>query len=157
MKQTPDINKPVFVQDYYKGLTYRGRLYEYNDLFPWQELGMSEQDFLMLYSVDRLYHNESLEADQKVGDRLAELSFKDLKTLVNLLNTSIKSKTTSTTEFNKLKIKQSTKEDRQRALVRAWLARNAWAAEAFYEVRDNLLETIEKRADIVAEVEETKE
>lgn len=140
--------KPVFVRDRYKPIKVNGKSYKYQDYFPWQEIGLDIEKAEILYNIDRIYHNEELEVQSKVGDRLSEFKGEKLKTLVRLTNSMIKQRCTTDKEFQNKKIKGSTIEDKQRGLIRSWINRNHWALEEYYEIRDRLLnESVEQTTE----------
>lgn len=117
-----------------------GKDWSRGELFNWRERNIPEDRVAVLYNVQNIYHNKDLEKESKAGDRLVEMSIDQLDTLVNLLNTEVKSRTSSTAEFNSKKCKKSKLEDKQRGLVRSFLRNNRWVEERFYEIRDNILE-----------------
>ena len=93
----------------------------------------------LLYASGYLHHNKELEVQAKVGDRLSEMNGNQLKTLVNLINTEVKKRTSSTNEFENKRCKQSTIDDKQRGLIRRFLVGNKWIQEDFYAMRDTIL------------------
>lgn len=135
-----ELNRPVFVRSRHYPIIFRKQTYTHNTLFPWRELGIEEDEARILFQSDQIYHNEELEVKGKVGDRLAELSGTRLKSLVNLTNAMIKKRCTTDKEFQSKKVKGSLIDDKQRALVRAWINRNHWALEEYQEIRDKLLD-----------------
>lgn len=132
-------NLPVFVRSQYRPFVWGKNKYEMNEMVPWLELGVPQEKIEILFKAGFLYHNTDLEKDLKVGDRLSEMNKAQLDSLVNLLNTEVKKRTSSTDEFNKKKCKKSRLEDKQRALVRQFLYRSPWINERFYEIRDKIL------------------
>lgn len=146
MTQYFEVHKPLFVRSRHYPVITRGKTFEYNEHFPWMEMGLDESVARTLFNQDRLYHNEELEVQSKVGDRLSEFKGEKLKALVRLTNAMIKKRCTTDKEFQNKKVKGSTLEDKQRALVRSWINRNHWALEEYYEIRDSLLkETVEDK------------
>lgn len=138
-KETFQYSKPVFVRDRYKPIKVKGKWYKYNDYFPWQEVGLEAEKAQIMYDIDRLYHNEELEVESKVGDRLSELKGEKLKKLVRLTNALVKKRCTTDKEYQSKKVKGSLVEEKQRGLIRAWVNRNNWALDEYYEIRDSIL------------------
>lgn len=132
-------NTPVFVRSRHHSITWRGKTFSYNDYFPWQEMGVPVETVKILYDTDRLYHNEELEVQSRVGDRLAEFNNEKLATLVRLINQMVKARCTTDKEFQSKRVKISKLEDKQRGLIRSWINRNDWALDEYYEIRDKLL------------------
>lgn len=130
------VDWPVFVKVPFDANAKR---WKYAQHFPWAELSMDQAKVATLYASGFLYHNEELEKQTKVGDRLNELAGVQLKSLVNLLNQEVKSRTTSKVEFDKKRCRQSTIDDKQRGLIRRFLNNNNWITEDFYRFRDEIL------------------
>jgi hypothetical protein len=127
------IDWPLFVKvpfgDYKKG-----------DQYDWVKKDIDPVRVAQLYATGHLYHNKELEKENKVGDRLNEMSQTQLNNLVTLLNAEVKARTNSTAEYTSKKVKQSKIEEKQKALVRSFLRHNRWIEEKFYEIRDNILD-----------------
>jgi hypothetical protein len=107
--------------------------------FNWLERGIEADKVARLYASGYLHHNRDLEVQTKVGDRLSEMNGNQLKTLVTLINAEVKKRTSSTTEFENKRCKQSTLDDKQRGLIRRFLVSNKWITEDFYAMRDTIL------------------
>jgi len=133
-------DRPLFVRSRYKPITWKGRSWKFQEQFPWAEIGVHEDTVVTLYNSDQLYHDESLEVANKVGDRLSEMNRKRLDSLVRLVNAEVKKNTGSKAEFDKKKWKFSSIDSKQRGLIRQWLRANPWASEMFYTFRDQVLE-----------------
>jgi len=133
-------DRPLFVRSRYKPITWKGRSWKFQEQFPWAEIGVPEDTVVTLYNSDQLYHDESLEVANKVGDRLSEMNRKRLDSLVRLVNAEVKKNTGSKAEFDKKKCKFSSIDSKQRGLIRQWLRANPWASEMFYTFRDQVLE-----------------
>lgn len=146
-----EVSRPLFVRDRHYPIVYKSHKYSYQKHFPWQEVGMPEEHVRLLFNLGRVYHNEELEVQTKVGDRLSELSGERLKKLIRLTNAFVKKRCTTDKEFQSKKIKGSLIEDKQRALVRSWIHRNEWALEEYYRVRDDILESKETEDEIKAQ------
>jgi len=131
------VDWPVFVK---LPLLADSKNWKRGEHFNWLERGMQQDKIATLYASGYLYHNTELEVQSKVGDRLSELAGKELETLVNLLNAEVKSRTSSTAEFEAKKCKKSKIDDKQRGLVRRFLNSNRWVTEDFYEIRDKILD-----------------
>ena len=127
---------PVFVK---MPVTADGTNWKRGDHFNWAERGLAQDKVAILYATGYIYHNSELEVQAKVGDRLSELSGKQLDTLVTLLNVEVKKRTSSTAEFNVKKCKKSKIDDKQRGLIRRFLNNSAWITEDFYTIRDKIL------------------
>lgn len=131
------IDWPVFVKIPF---TADGNQLKQGEHFNWMGMiGVEADKVATLYSAGYLYHNRELEVQNKVGDRLSEMNGPQLENLVNLLNAEVKSRTSSTTEFERKKCKKSKIDDKQRGLIRRFLNANHWATEDFYRIRDNIL------------------
>ena len=107
--------------------------------FNWLERGIEADKVARLYASGHLHHNTELEVQSKVGDRLSEMQGNQLKTLVTLINTEVKKRTSSTNEFENKRCKQSTLDDKQRGLIRRFLVGNRWIMDDFYKMRDTIL------------------
>ena len=130
------VDWPVFVK---LPLLADNKNWKRGDHFNWLERGLAQDKIATLYASGYLYHNTELEVQSKVGDRLSELAGKELETLVNLLNTEVKARTSSTAEFETKKCKKSKIDDKQRGLIRRFLNSNSWVIEDFYNIRDKIL------------------
>ena len=131
------VDWPVFVK---LPLLADSKNWNRGDHFNWLERGVAEDKVAILYSSGYLHHNTELEVQAKVGDRLSELSGKDLDTLVNLLNAEVKDRTSSANEYDIKKCKKSKLDDKQRGLIRRFLNNNRWVTEDFYRLRDQILD-----------------
>lgn len=107
--------------------------------FNWLERNIEAPAVATLYASGYLHHNKELEVQNKVGDRLSEMDSRQLDSLVNLLNAEVKSRTSSTSEFESKKCKKSRIADKQRGLIRRFLNANRWINEDFYTIRDKIL------------------
>lgn len=110
--------------------------------FNWFERNMKPEKVAQLYLAGFLYHNEDLIIQNKVGDRLSEMNSAQLARLVNLLNEVVKDRTTTATEFNNKRCKQSKVDDKQRGIIRRFLINNKWIEEDFYRIRDIVLNEV---------------
>tara|TARA_R110000744_G_scaffold121670_2_gene226424 strand:+ start:2155 stop:2577 length:423 start_codon:yes stop_codon:yes gene_type:complete len=131
------VDWPVFVK---LPLLADSKNWNRGDHFNWLERGVAEDKVAILYSSGYLHHNTELEVQAKVGDRLSELSGKNLDTLVNLLNAEVKARTSSANEYDIKKCKKSKLDDKQRGLIRRFLNNNRWVTEDFYRLRDQILD-----------------
>tara|TARA_R110001592_G_scaffold159171_1_gene390417 strand:+ start:158 stop:583 length:426 start_codon:yes stop_codon:yes gene_type:complete len=130
------VDWPIFVK---LPLLADSKNWKRGEHFNWLERGMQQDKIATLYASGYLYHNTELEVQNKVGDRLSEMAGKQLETLVNLLNAEVKSRTSSTSEFEAKKCKKSKLDDKQRGLIRRFLNNNSWVTEDFYTIRDKIL------------------
>lgn len=130
------VDWPVFVK---MSLSADGKQWKRGEHFNWLERSMEADKVALLYASGYLHHNKELEVQAKVGDRLSEMNGNQLKTLVNLINTEVKKRTSSTNEFENKRCKQSTIDDKQRGLIRRFLFGNKWIQEDFYTMRDTIL------------------
>ena len=130
------VDWPVFIK---MPLSANGKNWKRGDHFNWAERSLEQDKVATLYVAGYLYHNEELEVQTKVGDRLSELAGKELESLVNLLNVEVKSRTSSSSEFEAKKCKKSRVDDKQRGLIRRFLNANRWITEDFYTIRDKVL------------------
>tara|TARA_R110000822_G_scaffold57259_4_gene144135 strand:+ start:2092 stop:2517 length:426 start_codon:yes stop_codon:yes gene_type:complete len=131
------IDWPVFVK---MPFTSDSKQWLNQEHFNWLNRGLSSEAVGLLYGQGFIYHNRELEKQNKVGDRLSELTGPQLDKLVGLLNAEIKSNTNSTTEYTEKKVKQSKLDAKQRALLRSYLRNNNWIEDKFYEIRDGILQ-----------------
>jgi len=130
------VDWPVFVK---MPLSADGKEWKRGDHFNWLERSIDEQKVAVLYASGYIYHNKELEVQNKVGDRLSEMNSEKLASLVNLINAEVKSRTSSTSEFESKRCKKSTIDDKQRGLIRRFLLTNRWITEDFYKMRDSIL------------------
>jgi len=130
---------PVFVKGMHNSIKWQGKTFKYNQNLPWQEMEVPYETARLWFINDMIYHNEELEKQAKVGDRLSELNSELLGKLVDSINVIVKTRTNSTSEFNDKKCKKSRIEDKQRGLIRSFLRNNAWVEEDFFTIRDKLL------------------
>jgi len=130
------VDWPVFVK---MPLTADGKSWKRGDHFNWLERGMDESKVSILYASGYIFHNKEFEVQNKVGDRLSEMNSAQLATLVNLINAEVKSRTSSTSEYESKRCKKSTIDDKQRGLIRRFLLTNRWITEDFYKMRDQIL------------------
>jgi hypothetical protein len=133
-------DRPVFVRSRHNSITWKKDTWEYNQSIPWQEIGIPLTNIQLWFSADLLYHNEDLEAQTQVGDRLAELEAVSLDKLVDSINVVVKKRAVGSVEFNKKKCKKSKIVDKQRGLIRSFLRNNAWIESEYFEMRNKLLE-----------------
>ena len=134
------VSIPVFVRGR-DPIVYQSKTYKPNDYLPWQEIGLPYETVRQWFQLGMVVHNEDLEKQTKVGDRLAELDGKGLEALVDGINTIVKSRTNSTREFNQKRCKKSKIDDKQRGLIRSFLRNNHWIEEEYFELRDKLLDS----------------
>ncbi len=120
-------------------LSADGKEWKRGEHFNWLERGIEADKVAILYASGYIHHNTELEIQNKVGDRLSEMSGNQLKTLVNLINAEVKNRTSSVSEFESKRCKQSTLDDKQRGLIRRFLVGNKWITEDFYKMRDTIL------------------
>ena len=130
------VDWPVFIK---MPVEANGKKWKRGEHFNWLEQSIDQDKVAILYATGYLYHNKELEVQNKVGDRLSELSGKQLDTLVTLLNAIVKDRTSSANEFNIKKCKKSKIDDKQRGLIRRFLNNSAWITEDFYRIRDDIL------------------
>jgi len=130
------VDWPVFIK---MPVSANGKNWKRGEHFNWLEQSLDRDKVAILYATGYLYHNKELEVQNKVGDRLSEFSGNQLETLVNLLNTVVKDRTSSTNEYNIKKCKKSKIDDKQRGLIRRFLNNSAWITEDFYAIRDKIL------------------
>ena len=130
------VDWPVFIK---MPLSANGKNWKRGDHFNWAERNLNRDKIASLYAAGYIYHNTELEVQTKVGDRLSELAGKELESLVNLLNVEVKSRTSSSSEFEAKKCKKSRVDDKQRGLIRRFLNANRWITEDFYTIRDKVL------------------
>lgn len=134
------LNLPVFVRTRHKTIQWKNNSWTYNEHIPWEELQIPAEAVRLWFTADLIYHNEELEVQSKVGDRLSELSSTQIVKLVTDINLVVKKRTLSTKEFNDKKCRISKLADKQRGLVRSFLRNNDWIEEDFYRIRDSLLD-----------------
>ena len=133
------VNVPVFIKSKQNPLTWKGRTYVYQNYLPWQEIGIPYDTVRSWFLHGYVYHDEKLEKQERIGDRLVEFDLAGLEKLVDSINTIVKAKSVSTKEFNSKKCKKSKIEDKQRGLIRSFLRNNQWIESEFYDIRDEML------------------
>ena len=143
--------KPVFVKTPFAAF---GKQWKPGEEFNWMVQPCKEEDWdrirkriQQFYKLGKIHHDSAREVEQKVGDRLGELNTEKLQSLVRQVNAVVKKRTTTSKEFQDKRLKQSKIEGKQRGLIRAWLNRNPWASEEFYEIRDALLNDTKPKED----------
>jgi hypothetical protein len=107
--------------------------------YNWIDRDIAPERVASLYASGFLHHNKALEGENKVGDRLNEMTIDQLDTLVNLINAKVKDYTNSVKEFNDRRCKKSRILDKQRGLIRRFLYSNSWITNDFYKYRDQVL------------------
>lgn len=137
------VDWPVFVKSSFQAF---GKNWERGEHFNWRDQKFRSDDIddvywtvFQLYKNNYIRHNREKEKSNKIGDRLGEMSDGQLYRLVAALNSIVKQKAVSKTEFNKIKCKQSKITDKQRGLIRTFLHQNPWIVEDFYNHRDSIL------------------
>ena len=130
------IDWPLFVK---MPLQADSKTWKVGEHFNWLERGISADKVASLYITNFVYHNEQLEVQNKLGDRLSEMDSSQLVTLVSLLNAEVKNRSSSTTEFTQKRCKKSLIDTKHRGLIRRFLNNNAWISEDFYRIRDTIL------------------
>ena len=130
------IDWPVFVKTPFSS---GNRNWTKGEEYKWAELGFDQAAVARLYATNFIHHNPALEAQNKVGDRLHEMSSSQLHSLVIQLNSELKSRTVSQKDFDKNRCRQSKIDAKQRGLIRRWLYSNQWSEEFYYDLRDRIL------------------
>lgn len=131
---------PVFIKSSYNQITWNGTTYKKGQMLPWQEVNIPYETVRQWFAFGFIYHNEELEKQVKVGDRLSELNSVELGKLVDGMNAVVKSRTNSTAEFTSKRCKKSKIDDKQRGLIRSFLRNNKWIEDDFFTIRDRLLD-----------------
>ena len=134
------VNLPLFIKSKHHEITWQGKHFKQGQHIPWVEMGVPYETARSWFALGMTYHDDRLEKQTQVGDRLIELDKAKLDKLVDSINVIIKGKSNSTDEFNKKKCKKSRIEDKQRGLLRSFLRNNSWIEENFFTLRDNLLD-----------------
>ena len=134
------VNVPVFVKSQHNEISLKGHTYKKDEYLPWQELGVEYATVRQWWLFGYVYHNQELEKQTKVGDRLSEFDAQGLEKLVDAINVIVKEKTNSASEFKDKRCKKSRLEDKQRGLLRSFLRNNRWIEEQFFEIRDRMLD-----------------
>lgn len=148
-QDTIQYSKPLFVRSRHKSVIWKGKEWAYNDLVPWQEVGIPEEKIKILFDIGLVYHNESLEKESKVGDRLVEINDEDILKLIRLTNSELKKRAANDTEFGRIKIKQSKVRDKQIGLIRSWMNRfPTLADEVMFPIRDDILSEQSPKEDV---------
>jgi len=137
------VDWPVFVKIPFQSAN---KFWKRGDAFPWAEMNLDQKAVATLYASGYIYHNPELEKETKVGDRLGEMTSKELKRLVIQLNDIVKKRTTTAEEYKQKRCRQSTIPDKQRGLIRRFLRANAYIVEDFYRIRDDIIELSGKEA-----------
>ncbi len=140
-QDTIQYSKPLFVRNRHRSIKWKGQEWSYNEYFPWQELGVPEDKVKTWFDIGMVYHNEDLEEETKVGDRLAEFSDEKLLSFIRQVNSELKQRCSTTKEYDNKKIKFSKIREKQQGLIRSWLYRNPnLAEEVYFPLRDKLLD-----------------
>ena len=95
---------------------------------------------MTLYNTNRLHHDSAREVQQKVGDRIGELTADEVHTLIRKMNDILKKRCVTSKEFQDKRIKQSKILEKQRGILRSWINRNHWALEEYTTIRDEMLD-----------------
>ena len=133
-------NIPLFVRSRHRTITWKGKSWKYNDYIPWQELGIPLDIVRTWFAIDLVYHNEELEAQTKVGDRLSEMDSEQLRKLVEAINVQVRKRTNSAAELKAKRCKMSRIDEKQRGLIRSFLRNNKWIEDEYYDIRDSILD-----------------
>lgn len=138
------IDRPVFIKLPFQAY---GKSWVVGEEFNWNSQICRAEDWPKmlntvhtLFVTGKIHHDSVREVQQKVGDRISELSPDGILSLVRQLNSILKQRCTTDKEFQDKRIKQSKILDKQRGIFRAWLNRNHWAMDDFVTIRDNILE-----------------
>lgn len=135
------VDVPVFVRSKHNPLVINGVTYEEGQNLPWQEINLDYETVRQWWLLGMIHHNQNLEKEVQVGDRLAELDKNQLEKMVDAINALVKERANSTAEFTQKRCKKSRIDDKQRGLLRSFLRNNSkWVEEDFYMIRDKLLE-----------------
>lgn len=110
-------DKTTFVK---KPFLASGRTYNVGDEFPWKERGVPAHKAHALYRQNFLYHDDTKAAEKGIGDGLDLLNLEELHNVVNEINETVKSNTSTQTEYTKKKVKTSKIRNRQIDLIRQW-------------------------------------
>lgn len=110
-------DRPVFVKVPFEA---HNRKWLQGDHFPWKEMSIDGDTVKILFDNSFLYHSDELSATMKVGDGLEELDIEGLHQIVEDTNKRVKAIASNERQFINNKMKQSTKADRQRGLIRSW-------------------------------------
>jgi hypothetical protein len=133
------IDWPLFVK---RPFSACGKPWKVGEHFNWHtQLGVKDAQIAHLYNSGFVHHCPPRESENRVGDRLGEMSIQQLQSLIRQVNAIVKNTCTSQDEFARKKIKQSKLPDKQRGLVRTWLRNNSWVLEDYYKIRDTILDT----------------
>lgn len=130
------VDWPVFVKNTFSAASKNWARGEH---FNWQERRLDQYKVYTMYAAGYLYHNNELEKQNKVGDRLSEMNSEQLLTMVTLLNGVVKKRTSTAQEFQDKRCRQSKIDDKQRGLIRSWLRKNTWVEDDYYKFRDQVL------------------
>ena len=129
---------PLFVKS--PILRVNNKVFSRGDYFPWAEMKIEAKKVAHFYNRKLVHHNAIKATETGEGDRLGEMSQRQIKTLVLRMNTEMKKVHCATEEqFKRLRCRQSTVLDTQRRYVRQFLARNPYMSDFFIENRNDIL------------------
>jgi len=138
------VDWPVFVK---QPFFMFNKQWKAGEEFNWTDQPCRSEDFhnlqqkvMTLYNTNRLHHDSAREVQQKVGDRLGELTSEEVHTLIRKMNDILKKRCVTSKEFQDKRIKQSKILEKQRGILRSWINRNHWALEEYTTIRDDLLD-----------------
>lgn len=118
-------------------LTMFTKTYHRGDYFPWSEVQADPEKIAVMYRQGMLYHDAYKAVEDGAGDRLGEISGRDLTSITGLLNTELKKKHCATeTEFKRKRCRSSSLPDVQRRYIRQFLAKNPYMGDYFKEIRE---------------------
>lgn len=117
------------------------KVFKRGDYFPWAEMNLEAHKIAHMYTQKMVYHDATKAKETGEGDRLGEINNRDLRSIVNLMNTELKKSHCATEqEFKKRRCRQSNVVDTQRRFIRQFLSRNPYMGEYFLSVRERFLD-----------------
>lgn len=132
------IDWPVFVKA--PVLRVGGRVYKKNDVLPWAQLGVDPAKVAQLYRRKYIIHDNTRAVEESLGDRLGEMSQKNLHRLATLMNDHFKKKHCATAqEFKQKRCRASNNEETQRRYIRQFLYKNPSMSDFFLENREHFI------------------
>ena len=136
---TLQLNKPLFVRGMNRPIVWKAKSYTFQQEFKWVELDVPQNVVENLYAINMLYHDDRLVVQNDLGDKLDDCDIKQLETFVNLMNSHIKTVSTTTKQAQDSRIRKSKSVDKQKAMIRTWLNRNEALTDKYNELLDNIL------------------
>lgn len=130
------IDWPLFV---HKPFEAGGKHWEKGEYFNWPYNNIEPRRVATLYRSKYVHHDKAKEKENKVGDRLNEMTHDQLLTVYEQLNVIMKRRCSTNEEYKKKRCKGSKIDDKQRGLIRQFLRNTKDIQEDYEQIRDYVL------------------